>query len=216
MNRPIRSLALAGVAALALVLTFLQPSASDAAVKTKNRERITSYAVLKMRDKSGKVIYRHWYGPATKGRALRIPRVLKPLGSGTGGSPSGSGTDTVTVTQSDKVPVIGDTLWTFKVFVTWKWNRANQTVNPTDYGYDPWQDLDSSWSWDGVVGRDNHYFDYNSSNPLADSGNHHMVWGKYDGPAVGSINRHEYPKNVVEVHDDGTWWWSTKCCSQPS
>jgi hypothetical protein len=42
-----------------------------------------------------------------------------------------------------------------------------------------------------------------------------MVWGHYDGPAIGHINRNEYPRNELDVHDDGTWHYDVKCCGPP-
>lgn len=111
-----------------------------------------------------------------------------------------------------------DTLWNFRADVTWSWNRTKETTTVSHFGYACCgTSLDSSWNWDGVVSRSHHYFLYDTSPHLGlSSGFHHMVWGHYNGPAVGPIIRNEYPRNVLEVHDDGTWYWETHCCASPS
>ena len=161
-------------------------------------------------DRDGSLVVRRTLGPHSEGKVIRPPaRLVYPAdSSGTGGSNSLSGTATATVNQKGK-SLLGHTLWSWTITTKWGWYRPSLTTNVTSMGHS--MSHDNVWAYDGVQEFDHWYFQWVSGSPT--SGHHHMEQAGFHGPCMSpSITCHEYPKNTINVHANGTFEWKKACC----
>jgi hypothetical protein len=159
--------------------------------------------------KTGAVLAKRRYGAETQGRTIRPPaKVLDDHGSG--GTGSASGRVRVTITQWG-YSSLGVKLWTWKVWTDWSWDRSAETVTMNDKGT-IWDINDNSWEWDGVANAQNYYYDLGPNDGHPKSAYWHAAQGSFSGWHLGSIQYHEYPRNTLSSHYNGTNEWWTSCC----
>jgi len=226
MKQFIRGVTLVGASAALVgaslaITTWGQSSASPSAPAVSASPSppgtVKAFAYIKIKD-HGKVIYRHTYPASTAGTVMTLPKRVRSYFqdvSGNEGTSSASGTATVGVGQVFSSCCTGSNIWRFDTHVRNSWNRANHTVGSVTHWYAPYQGLDPAWDFNGIVDQSHHFFAWNCSDLLGRCGFHSMYQGKYTGPAFTGVPVHTYPHNVLEVHFNGTWYWSHTCCGPP-
>lgn len=206
---------------LAFLLT-LAPLASASAVGVTDpaepddvQAYVVSGAEVQVIDPTtGTVLSSRTYDSATQHHVLHVPAAFLSKAQalsdhGAGGSSSATGKIRITTFQKG-TSTLGQTLWEWRVWTDWTWDRSYFTTLMNAKGT-AWKVDDRAWAWDKVANAQNRYYSQVAGYPS--SGFRHAAQGEFHGPSLApALTAYEYPSNTLESHFDGTWEWWTTCC----
>jgi hypothetical protein len=127
--------------------------------------------------------------------------------SGSGGSSAASGCKTVTVNNYKNSP-LGDRVWNYRTWTSFCFTRSKDNIYSVTTGW-AIRDVFGCYDWVGEVFKDTRYYDW-ASGYAPKSGYYHEREGHLKLVcATPIVGLHYYPRNVIRVHSNGTWTWST-------
>jgi hypothetical protein len=128
--------------------------------------------------------------------------------TGSGGSTKASGCQRVTLNNYKKSP-LGDRVWNYRTWTNYCWTRSTDNIYSVTTGWSI-RDIFGCYEWIGQVGpADVHFYDW-ASGYAPRSGYYHEREGHLKLVCATPILQvHYYPRNILRVHSNGTWTWST-------
>ena len=182
-----------------------RPSWDVASVSIRN--------VVRTYDADGRLIAKHVFHRANVDAARVSRRDVVDSGTNSVGPRSqGSGRDDITYTGKGS---LGETLFTFDVWVKWSWNHLSCpcTMSLIDKGNIPVA-YDSHWSFNKIAYSENHY---NAGSGGPHTSYTHLVQGEFVGSSVARNGRRAntiYRRPVISetANNDGTDDWYRACC----
>lgn len=216
MRKPVTHIGLVLVAAAVLVIPGVAVADGGSPVPTLTDEVVDGQdvAVLVTYGGNGEVVTRQVFGEETEGEDLGTTPAAASLRAtdtafvadyGEGGVPSGSGCARFTVRNEDESAIYHATLYWYITWTYWCWDRSDKRTYNIDTGYRI-EDVDPTWSWEGNVYRDLHFYEWLSG--YTRSGHWHERMGHLQN-CFTVLCSNNYPVNKGRVHSDGTWSWTT-------